>query len=723
MLKHFYFLALVLSFPINATALSFNSQIPKKDSLQVMYLLDTAYSVKEIDYKKAVSLSLKALDRAQGLNSPYLKQATLYTAAMLNWYNGEHKLGLKRCQESIKYSAQLKDTFGLANNSAMMGLINLYTSDYDSSLYYFNNALTYYTAIKDTTQILKSRGFMGLVYDQQADFVKAKENLLATVVLKRQHNTYNWSVLRLSDQVGVSSKYYEESLKNAKENVEKLLKESPVSMNLRNAYHNEGMAYLKLGFADSALVAFKYSANTSIALGADVFWVDYAEAYAKLGLLDSAIWCNINAISEATINGTQIGLANAYEVLADAYTAKADYKNALSSYQKALFMQSKMNHKNSRANILRYIAGVFLKEHHYQKALVYTDSSEALARKIGARHAIARALKTKFLILSDKGDYKQALEVKLLYDILIDSLQKGKVQLDLAKLDLYNEVELNKLEISDLNKQKKLAEAKAKNKNLVIILIVIVAIFIVLLLVLNFYRTQKLLSLNKKLNAQQQLIGTQNQELSKSNKEKELLLGEIHHRVKNNLQTITSLLSIQQRKLKDSDSIKVLEDSKNRVMAMGLIHQHLYQNTSFAEINFKNYTKELIQVLISTNAYCAIDVKCRIPLLKIDLDNAIFFGLIINELAINSIKHAYKGVLKPLLEVSIFEENNKTALLVKDNGNKEHIDFDKSNSFGWKMVNNICDKLEGQLFADITSGLSVKILFNKSIIAIKSTTD
>ncbi|MCF6359825.1 MAG: hypothetical protein L3J29_03590 [Cyclobacteriaceae bacterium] len=203
------------------------------------------------------------------------------------------------------------------------------------------------------------------------------------------------------------------------------------------------------------------------------------------------------------------------------------------------------------------------------------------------------------------------------------------------------------------------------------------------------------------------------------NKENELLLSEVHHRVKNNLQTISSLLSIQQRKLKDPDSIKVLEDSKNRVMAMGLIHQHLYQNMSFSEIDFKNYTQELVRILINSNAHCKIEVNCSIPPLKINLDNGILFGLIINELAINSIKHAYEGVEHPLLEVSIYKHENKVALLVKDNGNTAEIDFNKEDSFGWKMVNTIAGKLEGEIRVDSSEGLSVEILFNKEIIDIK----
>lgn len=692
-------------------------QLKDEDSLYVMQLIDSAYSLKEIDYHKAVRIGNESIERAHEFNSAYLKQASLYTSAMLDWYNGDHQQGLKKCRKSIIYSAELDDTYGKANNSSMMGLIYLYMSDYDSSLFYFENALQFYSIIKDTTQILKSRGFMGLVYEQQADYVKAKENLLATVVLKKQHNTSNWSVLKLSDKADVNTKYYEESLINAKENLLKL-GELP-TMELRNAYHNVGLAYLKLGYPDSALISYKHSALVSMELGADVFWIDYASAFTEVGKYDSAIWCNQNAIESAKENGTRIGLANAYNILANTFKSKQELDSADYYYKLALRLHTGMRHKNTRANILRYLAEVYLKKNRLTLALHYADSSGRLANKIGAQYGYVRALKTSFDILQLQGNYKKALEIMEKQVNLEDTLQKGKVQLDLAKLDLYNEVELNKLEISDLNKQQALSNANLKNRTLVIIIISIVVLFVVLLLVLNHFKTQKLRVLNVELSHQQDVISSQNNKLTESNEEKELLLGEIHHRVKNNLQTITSLLNIQQRKLKDPDSIKVLEDSKNRVIAMGLIHQHLYQNSSFAEIDFKNYTKELVNVLINTNAYCDIVVQCNIPELKIELDNAIFFGLIINELAINSIKHAYDGVENPFLEISIFEESGKMALLVKDNGNEENIDFDKSNSFGWKMVNNICDKLDAKLVVNNLDGLSVKILFHKSIIDIK----
>lgn len=210
------------------------------------------------------------------------------------------------------------------------------------------------------------------------------------------------------------------------------------------------------------------------------------------------------------------------------------------------------------------------------------------------------------------------------------------------------------------------------------------------------------------------------EELRVKNKQNELLLGEIHHRVKNNLQTIVSLLSIQQRKLKDEISITAIQDSKNRVMAMGLIHEHLYQNTSFAEIDFKNYVKELLDSLIRTYSTSEkeIEVNISIPSLKIEVDNGIYLGLIINELVNNSLKYAFEDVEEPLLEISIFESNDQIVLNVRDNGTKKIIAFGDSKTFGWKMVKAICHKIGGKLKIDNSQGLSVEVCFSADLVGL-----
>lgn len=693
--------------------------INQEDSLRIILRVDSAHELVGDHHKNAASLIGQLVEEARATKSNYLISKALYTSAYADWFNGDHPTALEKSRESLLYAKQQKDTVVIAKNYSLIGLIYLYTSDYDLSLVNFDKALSQYFLLKDTARIIKNYGFEGLVYNKQGDYIKSKEILLETVLIKRNFSAQNWRVINIEESEEISNKYYQESLINAKKDLLILGPSPEKTKKLRQTYLNLGLAYLRLNYGDSALVNFNKSADVSRALGIDVLWLETARAYKKLQLYDSAIVFNQRAIEVSLSRGTRITLSMAYNQMGEAYKGKGEFKKAKTSYKRALALHTFMGHKNAQMNILLNVSNAAVELGQLNEALAFANSSFSIAQTIGSRYGKVEALKTIYNINKLKGDYKKAFEVKQIHDTLLDSLKKGEVQLSLAKLDLYNEVELSKLEISDLNKQHELSKANLKNRTLVVVIISIVTAFIILLLVFNFFRTRKLRSFNDELNNQQEIISLQNAELTESNKEKEILLGEIHHRVKNNLQTITSLLNIQQRKLKDPESIKVLEDSKNRVMAMGLIHQHLYQNASFAEIDFKNYTKQLVKVLIDTNACCEIDVKCVIPELKIELDNAIFFGLIINELAINSIKHAYDGVVNPYLEISIFESDNKMALCVKDNGHESDIDHDKSNSFGWKMVNNICEKLGGEVNVNNAEGLSVTILFDKSIIDLK----
>ncbi len=692
-------------------------QITKSDSLELISMIDSAFELHSVNYKNAVSLCNACLQKADKSKSPNLMMNALYTSAYLDWFDGSHLDALDKCEQSLAISKHLEDTFKIAENHTLKGLIYLYLSDFDSAILSFEQGLTSFSAIKDTAQVLRNYGFIGLVYNKQGNYLKTKENLMEQVVIQRQFGAADWNVIRFDDSKN-NQKYFLESLINAKNNLLNYPPESKASKNKRFAYRNVGLIFRELNKLDSALYYLKKSVEVANKLNADPIWFDIAKTYTRIGFYDSAFWAAEKSINDAKDHGTRIILSYSYSAKGHIYVAIKQHNQAIIEYSKALGLEKLMLHKSAQTKLYLNISKQFIIINKLSKAFAYADSSLLLAKKIGSLNDIVNALKIQFQVQKKMKNYKKAFALRETYDLLIDSLQRGKVQLDLAKLDLYHDVALNKVSISKLSKQQKINQVNLKNRNLSIIIISILAFFTVLILVFNFIRNQKLSSINSKLNELHETVEKQNKELTDSNNEKALLLGEIHHRVKNNLQTITSLLSMQQRKLSDSESIKVLEDSKNRVMAMGLIHQHLYQNSTFGSIDFKNYTKDLVGILVRTNATCAIDVTCSIPTLKIDLDNAIYFGLMINELAINSIKHAYANVAHPRLEITIKEQGNKTILRVHDNGTEKDINFEKSNSFGWKMVNNISDKLGGEIKTDTSNGLCIKITFDKDLIHI-----
>jgi PAS domain S-box-containing protein len=204
--------------------------------------------------------------------------------------------------------------------------------------------------------------------------------------------------------------------------------------------------------------------------------------------------------------------------------------------------------------------------------------------------------------------------------------------------------------------------------------------------------------------------------IKESLEEKEVLLQEIHHRVKNNLQIISSLLNLQTYYVEGEESINVLKDSQNRVKTMAIVHEKLYQSPNLKDINFKEYIEDLISGLFYSYGIESKNIKTEINLedLKIDIDTAIPCGLIINELVTNCLKYAFpdkKGILK----VELTPKSDYINLIVADNGVglPPHINIENTNTLGLKMVNSLVHQLEGTLKLNRTSGTEFIIKFKE----------
>jgi two-component sensor histidine kinase len=219
-----------------------------------------------------------------------------------------------------------------------------------------------------------------------------------------------------------------------------------------------------------------------------------------------------------------------------------------------------------------------------------------------------------------------------------------------------------------------------------------------------------------------------NERLKKRNQENELLLrdketliGEIHHRVKNNLQVISSLLQLQRRGLESDDGKgrDALLESQSRVSAMGLIHNKLYQGTNITAVYMPKYLEDLGETLL--DAYRLeeqVDIYYDVEDVSLDVDVAIPLGLIINELITNSIKYAFPGGREGIIEISLHRENGQIELLVADDGvgvaaAEKRAD---STAFGANLIELLTKKLKGELTLLDTKGYGIKIVFPEKII-------
>jgi len=191
------------------------------------------------------------------------------------------------------------------------------------------------------------------------------------------------------------------------------------------------------------------------------------------------------------------------------------------------------------------------------------------------------------------------------------------------------------------------------------------------------------------------------QRIEISLKEKEVLLKEVHHRVKNNMQVISSILNLQSSYVSDAYALSLLKESQNRIKTMAYIHESLYQNKSFTSVNFSEYVETLINNIIQSYTYSAdkIKMKFNIEPVILSLDSSIPAGLIINELVTNSIKHAFPGHKTGIITFNLSYKNNYVILELKDNGTgfAPGIDFANSHSLGLQLVNTLMEQLGAKL--------------------------
>ncbi len=191
------------------------------------------------------------------------------------------------------------------------------------------------------------------------------------------------------------------------------------------------------------------------------------------------------------------------------------------------------------------------------------------------------------------------------------------------------------------------------------------------------------------------------QRMEVSLKEKEILLREVHHRVKNNMQVISSILNLQSSYVSDEYALTLLKESQNRIKTMAYIHESLYQNKSFTSVNFSDYVKTLVNNIVQTYSYSAdkIQLELNIEPIMLSLDSSIPAGLIINELITNAIKHAFPLGRPGLITFNLRCQNNFVILELKDNGVgfAEGVDFENSHSLGLQLVNTLTEQIEGQI--------------------------
>jgi PAS domain S-box-containing protein len=227
---------------------------------------------------------------------------------------------------------------------------------------------------------------------------------------------------------------------------------------------------------------------------------------------------------------------------------------------------------------------------------------------------------------------------------------------------------------------------------------------------------QALAEANRRLKAGEERLMAANQELSSANRDKEVLLKEIHHRVKNNLQVISSLLKLQLGHVQDALASAVIRECQNRIKSIAIVHEKLYQSGNLANIDLGEYIRSLINHLFRTFLVEPDSIRTRLEVehVALNVDQAIPCCLIINELVTNALKYAFPGNQTGEIAIRLKSEDAPLCILeVSDNGIgfPLSVDFRNSSSLGMQLVMTFVEQLKGTISLDARRGTSFTIRF------------
>lgn len=464
-------------------------------------------------------------------------------------------------------------------------------------------------------------------------------------------------------------------------------------------FFKQGDTLLSLNYLNEALEIHRQSGLKSYT-GGDL--VNIGEIYRKTGKQNLAKSYFTEALRHFKKGNDSIEYAYTIGNLGLVYTSIGDTDSATICLNEAGSILKYLGDYYPIAIFTAENAKILLKENKYNEAVLQAKKSIAISEQEGLIEQISEGYKLLSDIQKLNGNYKDAYEAYVNYQVMRDSLTNADIIRKMENQRINFEISKRETVIKNL-----------ENINLLrtkILVVFGIGFFLILFLSIFLYHiTRKLRVINKKLNAN-------TLELENTLSEKEALLKEIHHRVKNNLQIISSLLSLQSRRLNDKVAKTAIVDSHHRLQAISLIHQYLYQTENFTSINVQEYICEMMDAvkIAYSKKNRPIEHFLDIEDLNLDVDTAIPIGLIINELVTNSYKYAFPNKTKGHIAIRLKTLSNfKYQLMFEDNGAglPQNFNPEQLSSLGIKLINILVKQLDGELHVKNDNGTKYTIVF------------
>lgn len=541
----------------------------------------------------------------------------------------------------------------------------------DSCLLNLNNSLSIFRLLNNTKKEANVISDIALAYYARGIYPLALKFHMESLALRKKVNDSSL-VAKSYNNIGLVYKakkdyenailYYLQSLQ-----LKKALNDEKGQM---NTSMNVGSLYQQLQKYDSSLFYAERTLLLANKLHSDIdvagAMCNKALALQSMKKYNESLPLFEQALSIALSKNCSPCLYTIYEGLGKHYFIKNDLNKAQQYFFSGLQIAKATKKVIAIQTFYERISGAYRRQNNLGKALDYNDSAAVIAEK-----------------LLNAENMRQVNEMTAVYQ----SAEKEK--------------QIEKLNIES-GENAAIASQRSTERNYFIL-----ASAVLLILVVIIFRSLK------KNQQQKKLLQAQKQVIEKSSAEKDVLMKEIHHRVKNNLQIISSLLNLQSGYIKDEEALNAVRDSRNRVQSMALIHKNLYQEDNLTGIRIDEYIANLCDNLLTSYSKGdgAVKIVRDVQPLSLDVETVIPMGLILNELITNSLKYAFAQQPKGLVKIVVKQETGCLCMNVYDNGGGfSEPEPGKQKSFGLRMINAFLQKMNGTMHMYNEDGARTEII-------------
>ncbi|MDR6967701.1 two-component sensor histidine kinase [Flavobacterium arsenatis] len=599
--------------------------------------------------------------------------------------NYEQDRAFDYATEALEVSKKINYKKGIANGYSNLARIYNARANFDLAIDNLHQSTKIFTELNDDHNLANNYAELGVVFSKKGNFPEAINNLIKALK-KYEKAGDDLSVGYTYNNIGISYKQRKE--------------------------YEKALDYYYKG-----LKIFKKINNTDARYGIAGTSSNIGNVYLAQGQHEKSLNILYESLKLAEEFDNSYQFAESYQSIGENYMKLGKYDIALESYSKAIDYCNEIKDNAGIANSHINIGYCYFKKGDAQKAISNINTGLAIAKKVGLLQWQNDAYQYLSEIYNSQSNYKLAYENQVLFKKINDSLFNTDKEKKITQMQMQYDFDKIQDKEQQVQKEKVQKLNQETDKQRTIKYAVMIAFLFMCLLTFGIFFNLKKNQKQKSIIAEQkQTVEKQNEVIQQSLTEKETLLREIHHRVKNNLQIISSLLNIQSQHIVDENVLSSIQEGQSRVQAMSLIHQNLYQSEHLSNVDIENYLRELMVYLseMFVGESKSIDVEVEASNIQFDIDTAIPLGLIVNELVSNAYKYAFDKRNSGRIKVKITSLNEVDYELdVNDDGTGLPTDFDpkKSKSLGLKLVGILSRQLRGTMSFNSDNGTSFVVKF------------